>query len=334
MLDTNLAHIHLLLNHFPTIGFGIGLVLFVVALAVNSNELKRASLIIFFLIAVIAIPTYLTGNAALDKVCPRVSGRIQCPPDVSLLLAQSHEDWALLAFAVMEITGFFAWIGLWQVRQRERFSSWNLTAVLLLSFVTFGLMAQAASKGGAIRHPEIQTAQEAEIAKPSPDPQAEEAKAEANIPIARTIGAYVVGKTWLWPACETLHFVGLSMILMVCLMVNLRLLGVAKSLSLPALYQLLPVGILGFGINLLTGIMFFLASPQQYIHNVEFHRKIIFVVLAGVNVLYFMLFDKAWAVKAGDDAPVSSKIVAAISIYLWVGVLYYGEMLPFLGNSF
>jgi hypothetical protein len=47
-----------------------------------------------------------------------------------------------------------------------------------------------------------------------------------------------------------------------------------------------------------------------------------------------MLFDKAWKVGEGDDAPVSSKVAAAISIYLWVGILYYGEMLPFLGNSF
>jgi hypothetical protein len=111
-------------------------------------------------------------------------------------------------------------------------------------------------------------------------------------------------------------------------------LGLAKSVSFAAVYQLLPLGILGFGINMLTGMLFFLAAPQQYINNVEFHRKIVFVVLAGINVLYFMLFDKAWKVGAGEDAPTSSKVAAAISLYLWVGILYYGEMLPFLGNSF
>ena len=68
----NLAHLHLLLNHFPTIGFGIGIGLFFVSLFAKSEELKRASLVILFLIAVIAIPTYLTGAAALDKICDRV----------------------------------------------------------------------------------------------------------------------------------------------------------------------------------------------------------------------------------------------------------------------
>jgi hypothetical protein len=319
----NLAHLHLLLNHFPTIGFGIGLALFLVAIFSKSDELKRASLVVFFVIAVLAIPTYLSGNAALDTLCPRINSRVQCPPGVSLALAQSHEDWALLAFALMEITGFFAWLGLWQLRQLPRLRTWNLAAVLLLSIITFGLMAEAANKGGAIRHPEIQTAQE-KVA----------ATGEPNSPVARAIGSFVIGKTWVWPACETLHFVGLCLIFTVCLFVNFRMLGVAKSLPFSALYQLLPLGILGFGINLLTGMMFFLASPQQYINNVEFHRKIVFVVLAGINVLYFMLFDKAWMLKGDEDAPLSSKIVAVSSIVLWVGILYYGEMLPFLGNSF
>jgi hypothetical protein len=319
----NLAHIHLLLNHFPTIGFGIGLGLFLVALYAKSEELKRASLVILFLIAVVAIPTYLSGAAALDKICARVNGEIKCPPGLSLTLIQEHEDWALLAFALMEITGFVAWVGLWQMRRIPKLSSVNAAAVLLLAVISFGLMSVAANEGGRIRHPEIQSAQDVA-----------EAQAGDRIPIARAIGAFVVGKTWVWPTCETLHFVGLCLLFATVIFVNLRMLGLAKALPFSALYQMLPIGILGFGINLATGLMFFLAAPQQYVNNVEFHRKMVFVVLAGINVLYFMLFDKAWKVEAGADAPLSSKIAAAISIYLWIGVLYYGEMLPFLGNSF
>jgi hypothetical protein len=319
----NLAHLHLLLNHFPTIGFGIGIGLFFVSLFAKSEELKRASLVILFLIAVIAIPTYLSGAAALDKICDRVNGAIKCPPDLSLTLIQEHEDWALLAFSIMEITGFFAFIGLWQMRRTPKLATWNATAILLLAVITFGVMSIAANEGGRIRHPEIQSAEDIATAQ-----------AASRVPTARAIGAFVISKTWLWPACETLHFVGLSLLFVSVLFINLRVLGLAKSVSFAAVYQLLPLGILGFGINLLTGMMFFLAAPQQYVNNVEFHRKIVFVVLAGINVLYFMLFDKSWKVGAGEDAPTSSKVAAAISLYLWVGILYYGEMLPFLGNSF
>src|SRR5438128_1778583 len=104
----NVAHVHLLLNHFPTIGFGIGLGLFLVALIGKNEELKRAGLVIFFLIAALAIPTYLSGNAAQEVLKDRT--------DLSQPLIRAHEDAALLAFMLMEITGFVAWLGIWQFR--------------------------------------------------------------------------------------------------------------------------------------------------------------------------------------------------------------------------
>ncbi len=66
---------------------------------------------------------------------------------------------------------------------------------------------------------------------------------------------------WLWPAAEAVHFIGLCLLFVVVLIVDLRLLGMAKGLSFKALYQLLPLGMLGFLLNLITGMMFFLAAP-------------------------------------------------------------------------
>jgi len=55
MESLNLAHLHLLLNHLPTIGFAIALGVYIISLAARSDSLKRISLILFFLIAVMAI---------------------------------------------------------------------------------------------------------------------------------------------------------------------------------------------------------------------------------------------------------------------------------------
>ena len=60
----NWAHVHLLLNHFPTIGMIIGLGVFVTAIAAKSDDLKRASLVIFFAIALLSIPAFVTGTSA------------------------------------------------------------------------------------------------------------------------------------------------------------------------------------------------------------------------------------------------------------------------------
>src|SRR5437773_6021572 len=124
----NLAHVHLLLNHFPTIGFGIGLALFLAALVGRNENLKRASLVIFFLVAALAIPTYLSGAAAQEV--------LKDQPSVSQNLIRAHEDAALPAFILMEITGFIAWLGIWQFRLISRVARWNAITVLVLSLLT------------------------------------------------------------------------------------------------------------------------------------------------------------------------------------------------------
>ena len=330
MESLNLAHAHLLLNHLPTIGFGIGLAIYIAAYFGKSDLLKKAGLVIFFLVAVMAIPTYVTGSAAERVLCPE----LKCPPEISAVMIRRHEDAALYAFILMEVTGFFAWLGLWQARRLTRLPGWNWTLVLLASAATFGVMAWAAAEGGEIRHPEIREASEAAAPAAEPAPGAEVVPPGG---VARTIGAAVAGNTgigWIWPACETIHFVGLCMLFAVVLCVDLRILGLARGLSFQALYQMLPFGMLGFILNLTTGMAFFLAAPGQYVNNVEFHRKLIFIILAGVNVLYFMLVDEAWMIGPNDDAPFRAKAVAAITIFIWIGILYYGHMLPFLGNAF
>ena len=65
----DLTHIHLLLNHFPTVGTIIGLGLLLVALIGKSNDLKRAALVVFLGIGLITIATYVTGNAAQATIC-------------------------------------------------------------------------------------------------------------------------------------------------------------------------------------------------------------------------------------------------------------------------
>ena len=138
----------------------------------------------------------------------------------------------------------------------------------------------------------------------------------------------------MWPTCETLHFIGLSLLLGVVLLVDLRMLGVVKNVSFVTLHRLLPWGILGFALNLATGMAFFVAAPEQYTTNKSFQFKILFVLIAGANALYFTCFDEAWEMKPGDDAPFAAKFAAMSAVLLWIAVMFCGSMLPFLGNAF
>jgi hypothetical protein len=63
-MTLNLAHIHLLLNHFPIIGTIFGLGLFLVSFFEKNEDLRRSSYIIFAVVGLLAIPTFLTGFGA------------------------------------------------------------------------------------------------------------------------------------------------------------------------------------------------------------------------------------------------------------------------------
>ena len=108
-----LAHVHILLNHFPTIGMIVGMGLYILSLFWNSDDVKRASLTVIFGIAAIAIATYISGSAALQQKSRRL-------PGVSKQAAIAHQDAALLALAFMELTGLAAWLALWQFRRIGR----------------------------------------------------------------------------------------------------------------------------------------------------------------------------------------------------------------------
>ena len=319
----NLAHIHLLLNHFPTIGTIIGIGLFLVGVMAKSNDLKRASLVVFLGIALITLPTYMSGNAAQEMICKGQTKGPCTDPGISKALIEKHEGAALLAFLFMEFTGAFAWLGLWKYRRAGHFPGAVLGAVALLSAITFGLMAQAANIGGEIRHPEIREALKAEVAQ-----------LEGQQPLGRAVGAFVIAKTWVWATCETLHFVGLCLLFGIASFVDLRMLGVIKGISFKALHRMLPWAVLGFGINLITGMFFFVAAYDQYTTNLVYQWKLVLIMLAGLNVLYFTIFDEPWEVGANDNAPPMAKFVAASAFVLVIGVIFCGRMLPFLGKAF
>ena len=303
----NLAYLHLLLNHVPTVGVGFGIAFCVASLLRNSEDLKRASFVVFFGVALAAIPAYLTGNAAHFV--------LRDAPGVSEDVMTAHQNAAMLALIPMEITGLVAWIALWQFRP------WTVPAVLALSTATFALMARAATIGGQIRHPEIVAAGASAYAPAWPSPAA--------------MGAQLVlDNPWVWPICEVFHFVGLCLLFGVVLLTNLRMLGVIDGVSLTALNGLLPWAVAGLGINVATGFLFFLATPDQYTQNSAFAWKIGLVSLGGLSLLYPTMFDQEPASNTDVlHAAGTRKVVAAASICIWIGVIFLGRFLPYIGSE-
>ena len=150
------------------------------------------------------------------------------------------------------------------------------------------------------------------------------------------LSVFVNNTNWVWATCETLHFIGMALLIGCIGILDLRMLGVGKRLPVRPLHRLIPYGIAGFVINLVTGTVFFVGIPRQYMFNVAFITKMSLIMIAGINVLVFYttVYRAAENLGPGDDAPFKAKIAAAVSIAAWFGVMYFGRMLPFIGNAF
>ena len=136
---------------------------------------------------------------------------------------------------------------------------------------------------------------------------------------------------WVWGAAETIHFIGLSLLFGGIFLFDLRLLGVGNRIPIAAVHRFIPLGLLGFGLALASGVLFVMAEPDQYVYNPAFHFKILFMVMAGLNagVFYLTSYRRAVAAGAPIDATRLSKVIAVASLSLWLGVLVSGRLLTF-----
>jgi hypothetical protein len=312
-LGLNAAHLHLILNHIPTIGTVVAIGLLIMALVRRNEALQQIGLEVLFIIAVAVLPVFVTGAAARPA--------LKNGPAFSDTAVRSHLDVAIAGFTVIEFAGFAAWLALFQSSRRGRAARGVVTAATVLAVVSLALMGQAAMIGGEIRHPEIVM-----------NAAAGGATIDPSQFLASRISEYMVNSTWAWPAGETVHFLGLSLSIGVLLAVNLRILGMMRQLPFESVHRLLPWGMLGFGVNLITGMLFFVGQPAQYITSDPFIWKVVFLVIAGANFLYLTVSKRGFA--GGYVPNVAEKAMAIASIASWLIVLYAGRMLPYLGNAF
>ncbi len=118
---------------------------------------------------------------------------------------------------------------------------------------------------------------------------------------------------WAWPLCESIHFIGLSLLLGTVGFFDLRLLGFARRIPIAALHRLVPLGVAGFAMNAATGVCFLAGTPDQYFINAAFQAKVLFFLVAGLNVaaFYLLMFRRVRGVGRANRRPCSPGSSAA-----------------------
>jgi hypothetical protein len=141
---------------------------------------------------------------------------------------------------------------------------------------------------------------------------------------------------WVWPTLESLHFIGMCLLIGAIGLFDLRVLGLAKAIPPAALHRLIPWGVAGYVLNICTGILFFIGNPDQYAFNRAFHFKLAFMALAGINLLLFYgtAYGELKTLPAGADAPARAKVFTAVSLFSWLSVIVCGRLLTFFRPIF
>jgi hypothetical protein len=142
------------------------------------------------------------------------------------------------------------------------------------------------------------------------------------------LGIAIRKSTFVFPAVEVIHVLGLTLLLGSILAVNMRLLGVGlRRQSSPEIATALtPMFWTGLIIALTTGIIMFVGEPVKCFFNEAFWWKM--GLLAAAIAFHLTVFR--CVSRREDFGAAARKSVAVLSLSLWFGVGIAGRVIGFI----
>jgi hypothetical protein len=136
----------------------------------------------------------------------------------------------------------------------------------------------------------------------------------------------------LFGLVETLHLIAMASIVGAAFIVDLRLLGVSRNMSVRALLRhALPFSLAGFLVAVPTGLVMFTAHASDYLTHPAFPIKLALILAAGVNagVFHTGVGQASAAWDTGAAPPVGARIAGALSLAFWIAVVVCGRLLQY-----
>ncbi len=125
---------------------------------------------------------------------------------------------------------------------------------------------------------------------------------------------------WTYPVVNGLHILGLALLYGAVVPLDLRLLGLWKTVGIADLSRVLvPVGAAGLAVTLATGLLLFATQAAHYASMTLFWAKMALVALALANAGAAILMP----------ARLPRSALAALSILCWTGAIFAGRFLGF-----
>lgn len=129
---------------------------------------------------------------------------------------------------------------------------------------------------------------------------------------------------WAYPLLESLHIVGIGLLLGSLLVFELRVWGLGTALPAEPLARLaLPVAVAGFTLCLMTGTLMFASQANEFLTNRAFGVKLALLTAAGCNAV---LFHSRGGLERLDR---TARAQSALSLGLWIAVIIAGRWIAY-----
>jgi len=149
---------------------------------------------------------------------------------------------------------------------------------------------------------------------------------------ASALGEAMRKSLWLFPAVETLHIIGLALLVGSIAVLDLRLLGFSRTIPVRRLAaHVLPWSLASFLLIVPTGLAMFVAHVGDYISSTTFVLKICLIMAAGVNAAVFHagVFRSVQSWDVHVMPPPAARVSAALSLLIWMSVIACGRFLAY-----
>lgn len=138
---------------------------------------------------------------------------------------------------------------------------------------------------------------------------------------------------WAYPLVNAMHILGVALLVGAIVPLDLRLLGLWKSVPVPPLWRIATrTAAWGFGLAVSCGLLLFASRATEYALSPYFLAKMALLVVAAINALLLATHVARHPLGLQDMTqlpPTRMRFTAAISLCAWVGVLVLGRLVGY-----
>lgn len=141
--------------------------------------------------------------------------------------------------------------------------------------------------------------------------------------------------SWVYPTIETVHGIGMGLLVGTLTVVNLRVLGKLRRIPFDTLAALPFLVWAGLALNAVSGVLMFMSDGPRLVVNWIFQAKILLIVagLVLASILQRRIAHNLSAWDAGQAVSRAARFLAVASLLVWYAAIVAGRVTAFLGDQ-